>query len=412
MIVAHPFRQHSFELAKALEEQGVLVSYCTTVYDKPGTFMGIVKKMLNKKWRNKALGRKSVAIPNEKIVLFCELRGYLALFINRFSKNVNFTRCYQRYLYRCFGKKVANYAKKINVDAVITFDTTATVCFRELRNSRILKVLDMAAITRKYAKFIYETEEKQYGFSYFHDTQRYLWNDKILNYMNEEIELADEFIVASDFTRRSLNYCGIKNDNITIIPYGVNLKQFYPRVNQKSYLEEPMKIVFVGHVDYQKGLHHLFEALKDIELSKIKVDIYGVYNGKDKIVKMGKEYCNAEFHGFVNPKQLREIYQNSDIMIFPSTNDGYGLVILEALACGLPVICSRNAGASDVIQDGVNGFKFNSGDIKRLRDLITWCVQNREELQKMKRVANKSIERNTWENYYTGVNEWVQKKLG
>lgn len=412
MIVAHPFRQHSFELAKALEEQGVLVSYCTTVYDKPGTFMGIVKKMLNKKWRNKASGRKSVAIPNEKIVLFCELRGYLALFINRFSKNVNFTRCYQRYLYRCFGKKVANYAKKINVDAVITFDTTATVCFRELRNSRILKVLDMAAISRKYAKFIYEKEEKQYGFSYFHDTQRYLWNDKILNYMNEEIELADEFIVASDFTRRSLNYCGIKNDNITIIPYGVNLKQFYPGVNQKSYLEEPMKIVFVGHVDYQKGLHHLFEALKDIELSKIKVDIYGVYNGKDKIVKMGKEYCNAEFHGFVNAKQLREIYQNSDIMIFPSTNDGYGLVILEALACGLPVICSRNAGASDVIQDGVNGFKFNSGDIKRLRDLITWCVQNREELQKMKRVANKSIERNTWENYYTGVNEWVQKKLG
>lgn len=412
VVVAHPFRQHSFELAKALENQGVLFSYCTTVYDKPKSFMGVVKKFLNSKWKNKASGRKNDGIPDDKVVLFCELRGYLALFINHFSRDINFTRVYQRYLYKVFGKKVAQYAKKIGADAVIAFDTTATECFRELDGTNILKILDMAAISRKYAKHIYEIEQEEYGFTFFYESQKYLWNKKILEYMNEEIELADSFIVASDFTRRSLKYCGIEDDKIAIIPYGVDLSKFYTDGHVKKRKLDTLYIVFVGHVDYQKGLHHLFEALKDIPKEKIQLDIYGVYNEKDSIVQYGHKLCNVVFHGFVPAAQLRKIYQNSDIMVFPSTNDGYGLVVLEALACGLPVVCSQNAGACDVIQNGTNGFTFRSGDVTQLKKIILWCLSHREELTTMSISAKDSVSAYTWDNYYKNINGYIQSIFG
>lgn len=410
VIVAHPFRQHSFELAKAMEMQGILSYYCTTVYDKPKSLMGIAKKILNKKWKHKAAGRKANGVPDEKIVLFCELRGYLALFINHFSKNINFTRVYQRYLYRAFGKKVAKYAKKINADAVIIYDTTATECFRELQGTNVVKILDMAAISRKYARHIYETEQEKYGFSYFSETQRYLWNDKVLEYMNEEIDLADYFIVASDFTRRSLNYCGVNDEVIATIPYGVDLSKFYPAKISNEY-KGPLRLIFVGHVDYQKGLHHLFEALRNIPKEKIQLDIYGVYNDKDSIVRYGKECCCANYHGFVTADQLRVVYQNSDVMVFPSTNDGYGLVVLEALACGLPVVCSKNAGACDIIQNGINGYAFSSGDIEELEDIIMWCVNNKSELVNMRTAAQNSVKGCNWDNYYKLVGTFVKKNL-
>lgn len=410
VIVAHPFRQHSFELAKALEMQGILCSYCTTVYDKPKSLMGFAKKILNNKWKNKASGRKAKGIPDDKVVLFCELRGYLALLINHFSKNINFTRLYQRYLYRSFGRKVANYAKKINADAVIIYDTTATECFRRLEGTKIIKILDMAAISRKYARHIYEKEQEKYGFDYFTKTQRYLWNDKVLEYMNEEIDLANYYIVASDFTKRSLNYCGILDDVIETVPYGVDLSKFYP-AKYIDKVTDKLKIVFVGHVDYQKGLHHLFEALKNIPADDIQVDIYGVYNEDDAVVRFGRECCNANYHGFVTADQLREVYQNSDIMVFPSTNDGYGLVVLEALACGLPVVCSKNAGACDVIHDGENGFTFTSGDINKLREIITWCKNHKLELMGMRNVAADSVQGCNWCNYYKMVGEFVKNTL-
>lgn len=406
VIVAHPFKQHSFELARALEKQGILVKYCTTVYDKPDSLMKYVEKLLSAKWRIKANNRKSDSIPDEKVQLFCEIRGFIALLINHFSTNINFTRLYQRYLYRSFGRCVAKYAETIDADAVILFDTTATECFDRLSNSGIKKILDMAAVSRKYARHIYEKEQEKSGLTYFYETQRYLWDNSILDYMNKEIELADFFITASQFTKRSLEFCGVEKP-IAVIPYGVDFDKFYPDAGQEKRTDSVLRIVFAGHVDYQKGLHHLFSALKLLTDRDIILDVYGVYSENDSVYALEKTLPNVHFHGHVSSDVLREVYQNSDIMVFPSTNDGYGLVVLEALACGLPVICSRNAGACDVIEDGVNGFCFNSGDVCKLYELIQWCCNNMGELEKMSINAYKSVQELTWDMYDEKVGKYI-----
>lgn len=401
VIVAHPFRQHSFNVATALEQENMLFAYCTTVYDKPESLMGIVKKVLNSKWKKKANGRKCAAIPNEKVKLFCELRGYFALIVNRFCPSTNIVRMYQRHLYKCFGKKVAKYVRNNEIDAIIMFDTTASECFEILKKEcpNTTRILDMSALALPYIKYIYETQETGDSLLTIKKTQAYLWNDKVMNYLCREFEYADKFIAASSITKKSLMYSGVSSDKISIIPYGVNTIKFSSENHQHR--KEILKILYVGHVDYRKGVHHLLNVVNKME--NVELDLYGVYHEDSPIYKENKFKGNIHFHGFVTPDKLPDIYRNSDVFVFPSTNDGFGLVVVEAMACGLPVICSDNAGAADLIDNGVNGFVYTASDEKKLERLIE-CIQRDPE--KSKQIGNRASERAkeyTWDNYYRSI---------
>lgn len=406
IIVAHPFRQHSFKLAEAVNLDNSLFSYCTTVYDKQNSSMRIVKFLLKGDLLRKASGRKCDGIEDHQVKLFCEKRGFLALLINRYCKNENIKKMYQRYLYRCFGKKVAKYAIKNCVDMVITYDTTATACFSYLKKkaSNIECVLDMAAISRQYAKYIYEKEDSGLGLHYFRRTQSYLWNDRIIKYMGEEIYLADRFISASQFTADSLIFCGRDKKKISIIPYGIDL-MYYEKIQHR--IHEKFTVVFAGHVDYQKGVHYLLEAVKDMSPNEIQVDLYGVYNDTSELYLTGRKMENVAFKGFVNKETLTEAYSSADVFVFPSTNDGFGFVILEAMACGCPIICSKNVGSCDLIEEGRNGFLFDSGDVDTLKNHIVWCMKNREKLRQFGEKSKKIVQDYTWDKYNQRVKDFI-----
>ena len=407
VIVAHPFRQHSFWLASALKKENNLFAYCTTVYDKDKSLMGIVKLLLKGELLKKANGRKCSALDDSEIYLFCEVLGYLALIINRYSKNIDFTRSYQRYLYKCFGKKVAKFAVKNKVDAVIMFDTTATSCFSYIKKYApdIECILDMAAISRPYAKKIYEEEDFRLKQSYFKKTQSYLWDDRVMQTMNIEIFLADRFIAASQFTANSVIYCGREASEIDVVPYGIDTDKFYISKSEEQHQE--LKMLFVGHIDYQKGVHYLLEAVKRFPPDVLSLDLYGVYNDSSALYKNGNALNNVHFHGFVTPDQLNKIYNSADVFVFPSTNDGYGFVVLEAMACGCPVLVSNNTGACDLVNEGVCGFKFDSGDIDRIAELIRWCIDNKEKLPEMGLKARETVLSYTWDKYRDSVNLFI-----
>lgn len=410
IIVVHPFRQHSFRLATALNEDNNLFAYCTTVYDKKKSLMMLVKLLLKGDLLKKANGRKCDGFSDEQVHLFCQIRGFAALVLNRYCKNINIVRAYQRYLYKCFGKHVAKYAIANDVDAIIAFDTTAAECFSYIkkRNKNIKCILDMSAISRPYAKLIYENEERNLDKPYYHQSQKYLWNENVMKYMLKEIELADWFIAASSFTAESVIYCGRDKSSIQIIPYGIDTSSFCLQPdNCRS--KGILNILFVGHIDYNKGVHYLLEALDKFDSVSIKLDMYGVYHSDSDIFIEGVKKSNVHFHGFVTPDRLGDIYKEADVFIFPTTNDGYGFVVLEAMACGVPVLCSTNAGACELIEDGVNGFRFESGDVERIRELIQWCIDNRDKLPQMGLKAHNKVKNYTWECYNYQINEFINR---
>ena len=132
VLVAHPLKQHSFQTAMALKEAGMLEKYITTVYVKDGSLTKKILPFLKGNTKKKAESRSCPPLDNDvKQILEFESLAYLGM--QRITKLKLFRRWFIRIVINQFGIKVAKYAIKHNVDAVIMYDTTATTCFEYLK---------------------------------------------------------------------------------------------------------------------------------------------------------------------------------------------------------------------------------------------------------------------------------------
>src|SRR5215475_7172137 len=105
---------------------------------------------------------------------------------------------------------------------------------------------------------------------------------------------------------------------------------------------------------------------------------------------------------------LRDRYRESHVFVFPSYSDGFGLVLLEAMTCGLPAIASEASIGPEIISAD-SGFITPSGDLDRLVELLRWFDRNRDQLPVMGRQARAQAARWTWSNYRSLVVAAVSK---
>ena len=172
---------------------------------------------------------------------------------------------------------------------------------------------------------------------------------------------------------------------------------------EESIQNEPLKIVFVGQVDYRKGIMHLFDAMKRFDQSKMVLKLVGGYDANSDLYKCGSKMGNVEFLGFVTKDKLADIYNDADVFVFPTLCEGFGLVVLEAMACGVPVICSENAGGNDAIIDGENGFNIPACDANAIEEKLRWCLENRHKLFEMREKAYATSKTYTWDRYHSEI---------
>ncbi len=226
VIVAHPGKQHSFETAIAVKENGMLLRYITTVYDQSNSIvMKLAKRLLRGNEVKRAQGRKNERLDG-CVTQFCELEGLLLLLIIRLDKTKSrvIYNSFNQYVANRFGKKVAQYAIRNNADAVICYDAVAMECFRILEEKapHIIRILDNAAPNR-YG--LYEEYQRLDAESHIFSKQRssfktYLLNEKAAFQYKKEAQLADYHLVASSFSQRMLTNIGISEDRVFVIPYG------------------------------------------------------------------------------------------------------------------------------------------------------------------------------------------------
>ena len=133
VIVAHEGKQHSFHTAEALLQKGYLFKYITTIYDKPFSLTRIVKHILRGDAKKKCASHRTSAIPDDMVLQYCEWKGVLRLFLSKIPSLYKHFPHYYDWLHDSFGKKVAEYAIKNNVDAVIMYDTNANECWKILK---------------------------------------------------------------------------------------------------------------------------------------------------------------------------------------------------------------------------------------------------------------------------------------
>lgn len=401
VIVAHPGQQHSYQAAIALKEGGMLYRYITTVYDSPNSLlMRAVKRFVKRDNLKRAQGRKTELLDG-CVTQFCELYGLTLLLILRLDKTpkrVLYNK-FNQFVSDRFGRKVANYAIKHEVDAVICYDTSSAECFRilEKKAPKIIRILDNAAPNRYglYQEY-HRIDEESHIFEKQRDTFKdYLLDEKKAEPYREEAKLAHCHIVASSFSKRMLMEVGIPAERIAVIPYGFEAKQVQDIRRDHS---GKLKFLFVGEISPQKGIYdYIAVAQKFCDLAEFHAAGGGIerLSVEDSVAFRS----SVDYHGFLTKEKLFELYQQCDVFVFPSLGDGFGFVVLEALSFGLPVICSRNSVGEDIIRDKYNGLLINAGDSTQLSEKIKWFVENRSFLDSMKKNAVESALQYSWSRY-------------
>lgn len=403
IIVAHPGRQHSFRLATALKKNGMLSCYVTTIYNKKSSWlMRLVKLFLSKDNLKRANNRKNSFLEDTDVIQYFEFRGMVEALLARIDKSHRVYRFMQRHDSDRFGIKVAKLAIKENADAVVMYDSNATAGFRYLKNKapHIVRILDVSIAPRPYMKEIYQKEIQNSGNNDLKKENEYLWQPKHLFRNQSEIDDADYFLAASQFVKEGLIHCGAKEEQIKLIPYGANVISNIEKKNCKENVK--CKFLFVGQVNYRKGITYLLDVISEME-DTAELTVVGAYNPDDWFVKKYKEATNIHFTSLVTFDKMQKIYEQSDVFVIPSFAEGMAQVGIEAMACGLPIICTFNSGVSDLVEEGKSGFIIPCGDKEALKSRMIWFLENKPKIHEMGTYARDKARLYSWEHYEDNV---------
>ena len=198
---------------------------------------------------------------------------------------------------------------------------------------------------------------------------------------------SDHIICPNNHLKYMINkFCFKNSDSISAIPNGINVDDLNTfNYDFDFFMEENRYILFVGRIDPIKGIEYLIKAYKiinkkhkDIKLVIVGTGLYESY------IKQISDDKNIVFIGHVSDKmKLSQIYKNSLMVVLPSLYEALPMVLLEAMACGKPVVASRVGGIPDVIEDGINGFLVEPRDIMGLYEKILYLIENYSFLKKM-----------------------------
>lgn len=187
---------------------------------------------------------------------------------------------------------------------------------------------------------------------------------------------SDKIIAVSNAVMKHALKLGASHKKIKVIPNGVDLKEFGLREFKKT---ESKKIIFVGRLFPNKGIQYLVEAAPIILARHPDVEFIIIGKGpmetelKKLIGRLNVEHA-FRFLGIV--PSVPEIMRECDIFVRPSLTEGMPLTILEAMACGLPIIASKIPGTSEVVKDGETGILIKPGDVKQLSDAVIKLIED------------------------------------
>ena len=414
IIVAHPGRQHSFHLAEALERHGMLFKYATTVYDSSNSFwMKLTKLFIHGDNLNRANKRKMSNVDDSKIVQFCELLGLILLLVYRIDKSQRFARAFNKFVSNCFQRKLASYIIKNNIGIVISYDSNSSLLFDVLKEKapKVIRIIDDAHPNRNYLYKVYNDILETAGdFAKTYRACGYLSDKACAETYGEESKKADLHIVASHFSMNSVMFNGFKENQIILVPYGVSNSSFKPA--EKDY-KHKLNVLFVGEVNQRKGIAQILESARQLKtIGNVDIVFNIIGGGSSLCSELYEPYKDiVNLRGRVKFDDLQKYYSMSHIFVFPSMGEGFGLVILEALSAGLPVIASRNCGGPDIILDGYNGFLIDAGSTEQLKEKILWFYKHKEELARMSSNAVQSVSNMTWEHYGDNLVKQLKEKI-
>jgi len=218
---------------------------------------------------------------------------------------------------------------------------------------------------------------------------------KILSFFRRHaLSRFKRIIAVSNYTKSLAIDAGADDSKISVIYNSCDEKYFYygkdkATARKKLNLPADTKIIlFVGDLIKRKGVSCLIESLQTLKSSQ--QDFLAIILGQGKELQnleaMVKEYNMrnyVKFNGNVTRTVLADFYTAADVFVMPSFSEGHSVALLEAMASGLPLVASDIEGNRVSIEDGVNGFLFEVGNVKKLAEKLSILLTDRELQQVM-----------------------------
>ncbi len=211
----------------------------------------------------------------------------------------------------------------------------------------------------------------------------------------EELRLADVIFVASSFTRQTLAEVPDIAVPIHVVPYGSPLIELSDR-SSHPVNRDRLKVLFVGSLGQRKGLSYLLEAAR-LLTDHIDLTLIGFPVGESPELTRALQ-THRWLRSIPHQEVLREM-QRHDVLVFPSLFEGFGLVILEALACGLPVITTPHTAGPDVVAEGEDGFIVPIRSPEAIASKLELLIQDRDRLHHMSQTAIQRSRQFSWDRY-------------
>jgi len=214
----------------------------------------------------------------------------------------------------------------------------------------------------------------------------------------QELALADLALVASSFVEKTVHEY-FPDKKVARAAYGVDLDFWHP--GEERPLQGPLRFIYAGQLSIRKGTPLLLQAWEKAGLRDAALDLVGQWHLADskKVLPSG-----VTWHPPCSPKTLREYYRAADVFVFPSFFEGFGLVLLEAMACGMPAIASEATAAPDIMTEAC-GQVVPIGDMDTVVESLRWFAAHRDEIGVMRQAAREAAQRSTWKNYRRAVVE-------
>ena len=192
--------------------------------------------------------------------------------------------------------------------------------------------------------------------------------DWVIESEDAEFAAADIVTVLSHVAKRSLVAEGVPAHKILVNQCGVAVERFQP--GRKA--DDVFRVVQCGAVTPRKGIHYLVAALSALNLPRAELWLVGAVADAPYAERLVGDARGVQLtlKGALPEAELARIYPQCSVAVLASVADGFGLVVPQAMACGLPVVVSDNVGAADLVRDGENGFVVPTRDPLALGDRL------------------------------------------
>jgi glycosyltransferase involved in cell wall biosynthesis len=339
-------RMH-YAVPRLLHEANKLARFYTDIY--AGRAGPRLLAALPERWRlsgiRRLLSRVAIGLPDELVESY-PIFGFLYYARSAAAKNPEILSAVYLWAGKWFGERVVRDGFGEAV-AVYTFNTAALEILRAARERGMFTVVEQTIAPRGMEEDLLASEHARYP-----DWEPPRLNggaaERTRQREHQEWALADLIVCGSEFVRDGIAHCGGPVERCVVVPYGVD-SHFSPVVRERK--RGPLRVLTVGQVCLRKGAAYAMEVAQALQgIAELR------WVGPVRLLDAAKAELarHLELTGTVARSHIMKHYEWADVFFLPSVCEGSATVTYEALACGLPVVTTPNAGSP--VRDGVDGF--------------------------------------------------------